>query len=234
MDTKITRRRAETRSKILDAAIGVFADRGVLGASVEEICERAGFTRGAFYSNYSSKNELVIAILELDRDNSAQAFETMSSEDAAQVIGELLGSHEGEVTRESLLKFATDYFMSQQKTDRDFLLVYPELRLYAARNPEVRDAFLKTHKLTMEVLSAQLDQVVEYFQISVTMPTRSFIENIAGLWDVIMLHAVMEMTPRMNCIADLPPEVLERVLKPLYDFVSGWAVDAPLLHQDQE
>ncbi|QGF23226.1 TetR/AcrR family transcriptional regulator [Raineyella fluvialis] len=64
----ISPRRAETRQRLLDGAVGVFADRGVLAASVEEICDRAGFTRGAFYSNYGSKNELVLALLEQDRE----------------------------------------------------------------------------------------------------------------------------------------------------------------------
>ena len=50
--THVTARRAATRERLIDAAIDVFAEKGVLGASVEEICEDAGFTRGAFYSNF--------------------------------------------------------------------------------------------------------------------------------------------------------------------------------------
>ena len=41
----------------------MFADRGINGASVEEICEAAGYTRGAFYSNFADKSELVLALL---------------------------------------------------------------------------------------------------------------------------------------------------------------------------
>jgi AcrR family transcriptional regulator len=43
-----------TRAALLDAAGEVFAERGFQGASVEAIAERAGFSRGAFYSNFSS------------------------------------------------------------------------------------------------------------------------------------------------------------------------------------
>lgn len=58
------RSRSVTRDRLLDAAGEVFAERGVAGASVEEVCERAGYTRGAFYSNFATKDELVVALLD--------------------------------------------------------------------------------------------------------------------------------------------------------------------------
>lgn len=58
-----TRRREQTRSRLLDAAHEVFAEVGMGAASVETICERAGFTRGAFYSNFESKEELFLALI---------------------------------------------------------------------------------------------------------------------------------------------------------------------------
>jgi len=57
-------RRERTRERLLDAAYEVFAETGVAAASVEGICERAGFTRGAFYSNFATKEELFSALLE--------------------------------------------------------------------------------------------------------------------------------------------------------------------------
>jgi len=59
-----TARRGRTRARLLDAAVDVFAERGLEGATVELICERAGFTRGAFYSNFSTKEELLLAAAE--------------------------------------------------------------------------------------------------------------------------------------------------------------------------
>ena len=58
-----SRRREQTRARLLDAAHEVFAEVGMDAASVEMICERAGFTRGAFYSNFESKNELFLALI---------------------------------------------------------------------------------------------------------------------------------------------------------------------------
>ncbi|WP_194818311.1 TetR/AcrR family transcriptional regulator [Nocardia sp. XZ_19_385] len=61
---RVTRRRVETRNRLLTAAYEVFAEEGFGRASVERVCERAGFTRGAFYSNFSSLDELFLAMWE--------------------------------------------------------------------------------------------------------------------------------------------------------------------------
>ncbi len=63
---RVTGRRGRTRDRLLDAAVEVFAERGVGAATVELICERAGYTRGAFYSNFSTKEELLFAAAERD------------------------------------------------------------------------------------------------------------------------------------------------------------------------
>jgi AcrR family transcriptional regulator len=55
---------ARTRERLLAAAAELFAERGVNGASVEQIAERAGYTRGAFYGNFTGKPDLVVALLE--------------------------------------------------------------------------------------------------------------------------------------------------------------------------
>jgi AcrR family transcriptional regulator len=63
---RLTRKekQAETRQKLLDAAERVFLRRGLQGSSVEEISAEAGFTRGAFYSNFKSKDQLFVELLQ--------------------------------------------------------------------------------------------------------------------------------------------------------------------------
>lgn len=60
----LTKRRAETRERLLAAAHEVFAEVGFGRSTVEQVCERAGFTRGAFYSNFVSLDELFLAMWE--------------------------------------------------------------------------------------------------------------------------------------------------------------------------
>lgn len=55
--------REETRSRLFEAAGRVFEERGIGAASIEAIAEAAGFTRGAFYSNFAGKDELIIEML---------------------------------------------------------------------------------------------------------------------------------------------------------------------------
>jgi AcrR family transcriptional regulator len=56
--------RDDTCEKLFEAAARVFEDQGIGGASIEAIVAAAGFTRGAFYSNFNSKDELIIAMIE--------------------------------------------------------------------------------------------------------------------------------------------------------------------------
>ncbi len=62
--------RDDTCEKLFEAAARVFEEQGIGGASIEAIAAAAGFTRGAFYSNFASKDELIIAMLENHVDQS--------------------------------------------------------------------------------------------------------------------------------------------------------------------
>jgi AcrR family transcriptional regulator len=66
MKRRLTRdeKRAQTRAALLDAGIRVFVRDGFAGASVEEISAEAGYSRGAFYWNFRSKEELFVELLQ--------------------------------------------------------------------------------------------------------------------------------------------------------------------------
>ncbi len=57
-------RQEETHQRLLDTAVAVFAQKGFARASVEEIAEQAGFSKGAVYSNFASKEDLALVVLE--------------------------------------------------------------------------------------------------------------------------------------------------------------------------
>jgi AcrR family transcriptional regulator len=73
---RVTKRRAETRQRLLDAAFEAFAEEGFGRCTVEQICERAGYTRGAFYSNFTALEELFLAMWE---QRSGQMLEALTA-----------------------------------------------------------------------------------------------------------------------------------------------------------
>ncbi len=58
----------QTRLRLLDAAQTIFMKKGFVAASVEDVAEAAGYTRGAFYSNFRSKAELLMELLRRDHE----------------------------------------------------------------------------------------------------------------------------------------------------------------------
>ncbi|ANN18827.1 TetR family transcriptional regulator [Amycolatopsis orientalis] len=96
-EPRVTKRRAETRRRLLDAALEVFAREGFGRATVDEVCAQAGYTRGAFYSNFVSLDELFLAMWE-ERSaeqiaRTRQAFEAgdfPAVSDVDGVVGEIL------------------------------------------------------------------------------------------------------------------------------------------------
>jgi AcrR family transcriptional regulator len=98
MATRLTRaeRQAQTRAALLDAAGRVFVERGFHGASVEAIAAEAGYTRGAFYSNFASKEELFAELIQ-DRVYGVYRQLAMESLDPAtrptsRKVGEITGA----------------------------------------------------------------------------------------------------------------------------------------------
>jgi AcrR family transcriptional regulator len=58
------RRKAETRTALLGAAFALCSERGLEGPSIDEIAAQAGFTKGAFYAHFESKQDLFMAMVD--------------------------------------------------------------------------------------------------------------------------------------------------------------------------
>lgn len=132
MSIPVTRRRENTRARLLDAAAQVFAEVGLEGASVEAICERAGFTRGAFYSNFESKDEL---FLELASD-----FAERRLAQARARVEEFVKS--GEMAREVEPVDLVRQVMESGEDDRISVLMMSEIRIRALRDEQFGAAYL--------------------------------------------------------------------------------------------
>jgi AcrR family transcriptional regulator len=132
-DIRVSARRAVTRDKLMAAAGTVFAEHGIPGASVEEICEAAGFTRGAFYSNFADKDQLVLALIQASVQTQYAA-----AEQAIATMKATTGDH----TPADLLSIAITAFEEAARPGREGILTQQELLLYAARQPTLREPYL--------------------------------------------------------------------------------------------
>ena len=119
------RRRQLTRDSLLDAAKVVFARRGFHGASLEEIAETAGFTRGAIYKNFADKEELFLAVWERYNERVLGEF------------AELLAGGDDFVSVD--LSVIAEKWRETQTSDPDHFALGLEFNLYLLRNPDVRE-----------------------------------------------------------------------------------------------
>ena len=68
------RRRQLTREHLLAAAAQVFAERGFHGATLDEVARVAGFTKGAVYSNFASKDDLFLALFKANYEREMEGL----------------------------------------------------------------------------------------------------------------------------------------------------------------
>ncbi len=133
------RRRQLTRDALLDAAAVVFARRGFHGASLDEIAETAGFTRGAIYKNFGGKDEIFLAL-------NRRFNERYVAEVSALVEpGTPLESVDVAAIAAKWRELATN--------DPDSMALGLEFSLYALRNPEVRERSLAQRRANVELIA---------------------------------------------------------------------------------
>lgn len=128
------RRRATTRARLLAAAVDVFAEKGLHGATVDDLVAAAGYTRGAFYSNFASKEELFYALFEAE------------SEQMVALVREEVEASSGPLD----LEVVGAVLRRLRPQARTWYLLQSELLLQALRDEEAGRQFLE--------LSARFDQ----------------------------------------------------------------------------
>lgn len=120
------RSRANTRSRLVEAAIEVFADKPFGAVTVDDLVGAAGFTRGAYYSNFSS-------IQELFHDAYAQLSEAMLQE-----VGRVLDEARDDFDLSSI----ETVFAALEPYGDQWFRLHQEFTLLAVRDAEARTRFL--------------------------------------------------------------------------------------------
>jgi AcrR family transcriptional regulator len=128
--TRQTERTLATRRKLLDAAKRIFAKDGFEAARLEDIAAGAGYTRGAFYANFKSKEDIFFALFE-------------------EWVRERIESLTNAIRRhsspsEKLAALRSHY--AELATDRRLVLISMEFKLFALHHPEAHARLRRSHR----------------------------------------------------------------------------------------
>lgn len=174
-----SQRRERTKNLLIEAALTVFAEHGVAGASIEMISEEAGFTRGAFYSNFESKEELFFDVVDLQMTQAV----TLLGEGLAVLVDEFQDAQrdsagEIEFTPE-VISSLISRIVPPQFTEENWFVILSEYRLLALRDSAVNERLqtaesLFNQRLT-EVLVQALDTLGLEFTIDAELATEIFV-----------------------------------------------------------
>ncbi len=114
--------REQTRLRLLEAAALSIARKGLAATSVEDIAAQAGYTRGAFYSNFNSKSDLFVELLRLDHRNIQENLRKLLDADPSS----------DELQKQLTLLYAQRY------RDENNYVIWAEARLHAMRDQRFR------------------------------------------------------------------------------------------------
>jgi AcrR family transcriptional regulator len=138
-------RRERTRQELISAAEACFVTRGFHASSVDEVAERAGYTKGAVYSNFASKEDLFFAVYERRVE---------------RVLAEVVPAQ-----RQAGAERAFDWLATTtiERRDRDdgWLAVFFEFWAHVLRHPELRERFAAIHARFLEPLAEGVRQLAE-------------------------------------------------------------------------
>jgi AcrR family transcriptional regulator len=185
-------RKEEVRARVVRAAAGVFAERGFAGASLDQVAAAAGFTKGAVYSNFGSKDELFLALMQAEVTARVDAVEQ-----ALQATTDLPGA---------LAVVGAEL----SRRDAGWQLLFLEFWQRAVRDPGVRESFVASRR----DLRARIAVVVDRFLAA--HPARAGWD--AGTLTLVLValtHGLaIEGVPDPDAVpADVLPRVLAGLLR---------------------
>ena len=182
--TALTPRRERTRERLLDAAFAVFAQHGIRGASIEAVCEAAGFSRGAFYSNFSSKEELFLALAERAMRRQLVSLESIGKELEPNLVRCGAVDHDAIGTILSVV-------VSNVGDAQQWALMRAELELLAMRDPAVGRPFLAQEETLRTELGAAIERILQDFGLRFTVDQRTAVDLLLSVYESSARAAVV-------------------------------------------
>ncbi|WP_246475682.1 TetR/AcrR family transcriptional regulator [Brevibacterium renqingii] len=208
---ELSPRRQQTRSTLVQAGISVFAVRGIDGASIEEICEAGGLTRGAFYSNFSSRDDLVLAIIEMRTSENLDRLD----QTIRRWTEQLTATTEAPEIKELMTKFIDDVFNEKKQTVAE-TITEQEIELYCIRVPHLYARFVELNASQLDRLAALVSTALDVAGATPNQPISEFLTVIISVFNRIALTAAAGR--QMHEHVDIDPSLIVEVLMQLIDF----------------
>lgn len=160
-------RSEETRARILESAVKLFSSRGYNKASVDDICAKAGISKGAFYHHFESKQALFLALLDgwlQTIDNSIEASKDKTAPEAFMQM--------------------TEFFPYIFETAGEGLPMFLEFWLQASRDKKVWEAsiapYRRYHKYFTSLIKKGVDEG-SFVEVDPELASRMIVSTAMGL-----------------------------------------------------
>jgi AcrR family transcriptional regulator len=159
-------RRERTRAELVGAARAVFLRHGFHAASLDQIAEEAGYTKGAVYSNFASKDDLFVAVLEGHFSDRVRAYETLvldaaSSEDAYRAVAR--------------------YWHDANEREPEWSRLVVEFLAHASRDDQLRHEVKRVREQGLDAIARLVDGLAARFGVRYTIPTRDMVRGSGAL-----------------------------------------------------
>ncbi len=200
-------KQAETRAALLDAAAEAFTRVGYEAATVDGITEAAGFSRGAFYSNFESKDELFISLVESRIRGS---------------LADIADAFRQGSTAAERIRSGGEFLDSLVAKDRQWCLLYMEFWSRAVRDPKLKRRFAAQYEVWRSGIADMIEAQSRELGIEFDAPARELASVLIALFEGYVLQRSIE--PKafeegfftrllLRFFARLKPEVVARSSK---------------------
>ena len=173
------RRLEHTRSLLLDAAEEVFAEKGFMAASLDDIAAAAGYTKGAIYKHFATKEDLFLA--------ASDRYWRLYFDNFAEVLAEAtqLGPRELDEIAERWRRLAVE-------RGADHATLGYEFTLYLLRNPFARERVAAKRAEVVEALGRFIVEGVDRLGGALLIPPRALAHILVATTDSVVLGSQLD------------------------------------------
>ncbi|WKG03825.1 TetR/AcrR family transcriptional regulator [Mycolicibacterium sp. HK-90] len=184
------RRLEHTRAVLLDAAEEVFAEKGFAPATLDDIARAAGYTKGAIYKHFATKEDLFLAVSDRYWRRYFDNFsEVMSS---ASQIGEA-----------ELDEIAKRWRQLSRDRGAEHAALGHEFTLYLLRNPDARERVAAKRAEVVEALGKFIAAGMERWGATLRIPAPTFAQVLIATSDSVVLGSELDDVDLYRPIVDM-------------------------------